>query len=209
MTQTKSLQILLVDDHAVVREGLMAILNRQPDMTVVAEASDGEQAVTLYRQHQPDITLMDLRMPKLEGANAIAQICADFPAARIIILTTYDGDEDIYRGLQAGAKGYLLKDASTEALLTAIHTVHQGKRYIPPEVAAKLAERIDMTELTQRELDVLKLLVTGLSNQDISQTLSISEGTVKFHVNNILNKFGVRDRTQAVIMALKRGLARL
>ncbi|NET31851.1 MAG: response regulator transcription factor [Cyanothece sp. SIO1E1] len=209
MSQSTTIPILLAEDHAVVRDGLAAILNRESDMTVVAEAEDGQQAVELYRLHQPAITLMDLRMPRLEGVGAIAQIRSEFPAARIIVLTTYDTDEDIYRGLQAGAKGYLLKDATSEVLLDAIRLVHQGKKYIPPEVALKLAERIEDTPLTERETDVIQLLVKGKSNHEISTILTISEGTVKFHINNILSKLGVHDRTQAVIAALKRGLARL
>lgn len=209
MTQPQSIRILLAEDHAVVREGLAAILNREADMSVIAEAEDGLQAVELYRLHQPEVTLMDLRMPKLEGVAAIIQIRADFPHARIIILTTYDGDEDIYRGLQAGAKGYLLKDATSEELRCAVRAVHQGRKQIAPGVALILAERMDGSALTARELEILQLLALGKSNQGISTALSIAEGTVKFHVNHILNKLGVSDRTQAVIAALKRGLVRL
>lgn len=203
------IRILIAEDHAVVRQGLASILKDEADMEVVAQARDGRQAIDLYRQHQPDVTLMDLKMPKLEGVAAITQIRADFPATHIIILTTYDGDEDIYRGLQAGAKGYLLKDATAEELLDAIRSVSQGQRYIPPEVALKLAERIHSNELTDRELEVLQLLVVGKSNQQISSLLAISERTVKFHTNNIFTKLSVNDRTQAVVQALKRGLARL
>lgn len=209
MSQVPPIRILLAEDHAVVREGLSAILNRELDMTVVAEAQNGQQAVAQYQQHQPQITLMDLRMPVLGGVEAIAQIRAHDSTARIIVLTTYDGDEDLYRGLQAGAKGYLLKDTTSEELLNAIRAVHQGRRYIPPELALKLTERIDDFTLTERELQVLQLLVAGNSNQAISTALSITQGTVKFHVNNILHKLKVNDRTQAVVTALKRGLARL
>ena len=152
---------------------------------------------------------MDLRMPELAGVEAITQIRAEFADARIIILTTYDTDEDIYRGLQAGAKGYLLKDATSKELVNAIRMVYQGQKYIPPEVALKLVERIEFSDLTARELEVLYLLVNGKKNQEISAALSITEATVKFHINNILNKLGVKDRTQAVITALKRGLARI
>lgn len=209
INQILPIRILLAEDHAVVREGLAAILNRKEDMTVVGEAENGRQAVEMYRLQQPDIVLMDLRMPELGGVEAIAQIRAEFPDARIIVLTTYDTDEDIYRGLQAGAKGYLFKDATSKELLNAIRTVHQGQKYIPPEVALKLVERIELSALTERELEVLHLLVNGKKNQEISAALSITEATVKFHVNNILNKLGVKDRTQAVITALKRGLARI
>lgn len=204
------IRILVAEDHILVRDGLVGILNHQPDMTVVAEAADGEQAVALYRQHRPDVTLMDLQMPKLEGAVAISQIRSEFTQARIIVLTTYDGDADIYRGLQAGAKGYLLKDTTSQELLSAVRAVHQGQRQISPRVAVKLAEQVDGSEsLTERELEVLQLLARGNSNQKISIALSVSEGTVKYHINHILHKLRVSDRTQAVITALKRGLVRL
>lgn len=204
------IRILVAEDHTLVRDGLVGILNHQTDMTVVAEAEDGEQAVELYQQYQPDVTLMDLRMPKLEGAAAIAKIRLEFPDARIIVLTTYDGDVDIYRGLQAGAKGYLLKDATSKELLNAVRSVHQGQRQIAPRVALKLAEQFnDSDALTDRELEVLHLVVKGNNNQKIGAALNVSESTVKFHINHILQKLGVSDRTQAVIAALQRGLARL
>jgi len=207
---TPSIRILVAEDHILVRDGLVSILNHQIDMTVVAEADDGEQAVSLYRQHQPDVTLMDLQMPKLEGSAAIAQIRAEFPDARIIVLTTYDGDADIYRGLRAGARGYLLKDATSQELLNAVRAVYQGQRQIAPRVALKLAERVEGSdELTERELSVLQLLMQGNNNQEIGTVLNISEGTVKYHINHILQKLGVRDRTQAVITAFKRGLMHL
>ena len=209
MNQSRSIRILVAEDHEIVRDGICAIINQQSDMFVVAEAKDGEQAVELYQKYQPDVALMDLRMPTLEGVEAIAQIKSEFSLAKIIILTTYDTDEDIYRGLQAGAKGYLLKDISAEILATAIRTVNRGKKYVPPEVAMKLAERITTSELTNREMEVLKLLTKGNSNQEVGSILKITEGTVKFHVNNILNKLGASDRTQAVIIGLKRGLTRL
>jgi two-component system, NarL family, response regulator len=209
MTSVSPIRILVVEDHAVVRDGLVAILNREADISVVAEAEDGQQAVELYKLHQPDLTLMDLRMPNLDGVEAIAQIRADYPQAKIIVLTTYDTDEDIYRGLQAGARGYLLKDTTSEELLQSIHTVHRGQRYVPSNIALKLSDRLGATALTQREQQVIQLLVNGKGNADIMSALNISEGTVKFHINNILNKLNVGDRTQAVIVALKRGLARL
>jgi len=203
------IRILIAEDHIVVRQGLVSIISDETDMDVVAQADDGQQAVELYRQHQPDVVLMDLQMPRVDGVTAIAQIVTEFPAAHIVILTTYDGDEDIFRGLKAGAKGYLLKDLTAEELLDAIRVVHQGQKYIPTHVVMKLAERINNTELTQRELEVLRLLTMGQTNQEIGKALSISERTVKFHTNNIFQKLGVSDRTQAVIRALKRGLVRL
>ena len=209
MNQAYKIEILVAEDHEIVRDGICAIINRQDDLSVIAEAKNGEEAVRLYQQLQPDIVLTDLRMPVMEGAEEIKQIVAQFPQAKIIILTTYDTDEDIYRGLQAGAKGYLLKDTSSEELATAIRTVHQGKKYIPQQVVMRLAERINSTELTNREMEVLKLLSKGKSNQEIGSILNITEGTVKFHVNNILGKLNVNDRTGAVITALKKGLVRL
>ncbi|WP_275330725.1 response regulator [Nodosilinea sp. PGN35] len=203
------IRVMIADDHPALREGLSALLERQSDLRVVAMAADGADAVAQARTHRPDVILMDLRMPCLEGADAVAAICGEWPEARIIILTTYDGDEDIYRALRAGAKGYLLKDAPCEELFTAIRQVHRGQKYIMSEVAQKLTERFQSTELTERELEVLQLLVQGNTNRDISEALCVAEGTVKFHVRNILEKLGAGDRTQAVTIALKRGLARL
>jgi DNA-binding NarL/FixJ family response regulator len=203
------IRVLISDDHPFMREGLAAVINYKPDMTVVGQASNGHEAIALFRQHQPDVTLMDLRMPQVNGVEAIAAICAEFAHARIIVLTTYDRDEDIYRGLRAGAKGYVLKDAEPDELLTAIRVVHNGQQYIPPAVGAKLVERMGNPELSDRELEVLRLMATGKSNLDISAELSIAEGTVKFHVKNILSKLNVSDRTQAMIVALKRGFITL
>lgn len=185
------------------------MIARRTDMQVVAEAADGAQAVELSRTHRPDVILMDLRMPNLGGVDAIAQIRSDRPEARVIVLTTYDGDEDIYRALRAGAMAYLLKDTPRDELLDTIRAVHAGQKRIPPDVAAKLAERVFAPELTERELDVLKLIVAGKSNKEIGAALSISEGTVKVHVNSILGKLGVSDRTQAVMAALQRGIVHL
>jgi two-component system NarL family response regulator len=209
MSQPLSIRILIADDHPVVREGLAAIIERQPALSVVAEASNGQEAVALYRQHRPDVTLVDLRMPELDGVAVITTIRREFPEARIIILTTYDGDEDIYRGVFAGARAYLLKDAPREDLLEAIRAVYAGQKRIPVEVATKLAERLTSSELTGRELEVLRLIVAGRSNKEIGQRLSITEGTVKAHVNNILSKLGVHDRTHAATEALRRGLVHL
>ncbi|RMH19283.1 MAG: DNA-binding response regulator [Gammaproteobacteria bacterium] len=203
------IRILIADDHPPLREGLSALLERQTDLRVTAMAADGEEAVALFRQYQPDVVLMDLRMPRLEGADAVAAICREWTDARIIVLTTFDGDEDIYRALRAGAWGYLLKDVPCEELFAAIRQVHRGKKYIMSQVAQKLTERFQGADLTDRELEVLQLLVQGKSNRDISEALCVVEGTVKFHVRNILEKLGACDRTQAVTIALKRGLARL
>ena len=203
------IRILIADDHPVVREGMAAMIERRPDMTVVAEVENGRLAVVAFQEHQPDITLMDLRMPEMGGVAAIHAIRNQFPAARIVILTTYDGDEDIYRGLAAGAQAYLLKDSPRDDLLTAIRAVHAGQRHISSEVAAKLAGRLLVPTLTPREMDVLQLIVAGKSNRTIGLELNITEGTVKAHVNNLLGKLGVNDRTQAVTEALRRGLIHL
>jgi DNA-binding NarL/FixJ family response regulator len=209
MSQSVAIRVLIVDDHSIVRQGLAAMIENEQDMTVVGQVGNGQEAIDQYRQHQPDVTLMDLRMPQMSGVDATVAICAEFAHARIIILTTYDGDEDIYRGLHAGAKGYLLKDAEPDALLNAIHIVHSGQQYIPPEVAAKLVQRMKNPELTQREQEIVHLMADGLSNHDIGAALNITESTVKFHINRILSKLGVSDRTQAVVTALKRGLTEL
>jgi two-component system NarL family response regulator len=209
MTSADPIRILLADDHPVVRQGLAALINRQPGMRVVAEAATGREAVALFAEQRPDITLMDLRMPELDGVAAILAIRAEAPAARVIILTTYDGDEEIYRGLLAGAMAYLLKDATPEVLVEAIQAVHAGQKRIPQEVAAKLAERMGGPELTPRELEVLRLLVAGHSNKGIGAALAIGEGTVRTHVANILAKLQVQDRTQAATAAIRRGIVRL
>jgi len=203
------IKLLVADDHNIVRSGLTALINSESDMTVVAEATTGQQAVDLFKQHRPAVTLMDLRMPVLGGVDAIIAIRKEFPAARIIVLTTYDGDEDIYRALQAGASGYLLKGMLAEELLEAIRAVHAGLRRIPAAVAERLAVRMGGPGLTSRELDVLALIVKGNSNKEIAATLSISEATVKTHINNILSKLGASDRTQAATMALQRGIIHL
>ena len=207
--QSTTIRVLIVDDHSIVRQGLATIINRDPEMTVIAQAEDGQQAIACFGEHQPDVTLMDLRMPQMGGVEAITAICAQFKPARIIVLTTYDGDEDIYRGLQAGAKGYLLKDAKPNELLNAIRMVNRGQQYIPPEVGAKLVQRMSNPELSERELEVLRLMAQGMSNSDIATALTIGESTVKSHVNRILSKLGVSDRTQAVIVAVKRGIVSL
>jgi DNA-binding NarL/FixJ family response regulator len=203
---TKPVRLLVVDDHHIVRRGLIALLATVPEMQVVAEASDGQEAIALYRQHQPDVTLMDLRMNTMNGVETTRAIRAEFPNARIIVLTTFDGDEDIYRALQAGARGYLLKGMDTEELLSAIRTVHSGKSRIPASVAERLAERMNTPSLTDRETEVLRLIVGGNSNKEIAAALFISEATVKTHINSLLSKLGVTDRTQAATTALQRGI---
>ncbi len=200
---------MITDDHFVVRMGLAAVINTQSDMQVVAEASNGLQALELFRLHLPDVTLMDLRMPQMEGVEAITAIRKEFPNSRFIVLTTYDGDEDIYRALQAGARGYLLKDMLGDSLLDAIRTVHAGGRRIPPEVANRLADRMFRSELSAREMEVLRLIVKGKSNKEIATDLGVAEGTVKIHINNILSKLGVSARTQAATFALQHGIIHL
>lgn len=209
MSQSNVIRILLADDHPILGQALTMFLQCEPDMTVIGHAGDGREALELFHQHQPDVALMDLRMPKMEGADAIAAICAKFKHARIVVLTTFDGDEDIYRGLRAGAKGYLLKGAEPNELLDAIRTVYKGQRYIPPTIAAKLAERMGSEELSDRELEVLRLIAKGKNNQQISNVLNIAESTVRFHTNNIFGKLNVSDRTQALVTALNRGIVRL
>jgi two-component system NarL family response regulator len=203
------IRVLIADDHPIVRDGLNAVINDQLDMEVVAEAANGNEAVDLAREHSPDVMLIDLRMPQLNGLEAIKAIHSDWPQARIIVLTTYDGDEDIYRALQAGAHAYLLKGMPRAELLDTIRAVHAGHKRIPTDIAVKLAERISASELTQRELEVLQHIVDGQSNKEIGKSLSITEGTVKAHVNNILGKLGVKDRTQAVTEGLRRGIVHL
>jgi len=203
------IKIMVIDDQAVVRQGFVALINTVSDMVVVAEGINGEQAIELYRLHRPDVTLMDLQMPQLGGVEAIVAIRKEFRDARLIVLTTYDGDEDIYRSLQAGAQGYLLKDMFFEELEEAIRKVYAGSRWIPAQVAERLAERMGSSDLTGREIEVLEQIVAGNSNKAIANRLNISEATVKSHINSILSKLGVSDRTQAATTALQRGLVHL
>jgi len=203
------IRILIAEDHTVVRDGLAAILRQQADMDVVAEIGDGRQAVEQWKKHRPDVTLMDLRMPALDGVNAIYEIRAAEPNARIIILTTFDGDEDIYRGMRAGAKSYLLKDARREELFQCIREVHAGRTFLPPAVAAKLAERMPAEELTPREREVLRLLAEGKPNKLIGADLAITEVTVKSHVQSLFRKLNVLSRTEAIAVANRRGLLHL
>ena len=203
------IRVLVAEDHTVVRDGLVAIIKQEADMDVVAETGDGQQAAELWKKHRPDITLMDLRMPGLDGVNAIYQIRAADPNARIIVLTTYDGDEDIYRGMRAGAKSYLLKDVRREELFQCIREVHAGRTFLPLAVAAKLAERLPTEELTPRELEVLRLLAAGKPNKLIGADLTITEVTVKSHVQSVFRKLNVLSRTEAIAVANRRGLLHL
>jgi len=203
------IRLLVVDDHHVVRQGLIALLNIMPGIEVAGEASDGLQAIEMHRKLQPDITLMDLQLPRLGGVDAILRIRAESPTARFIVLTTFDGDEDIYRALQAGAKAYLLKGMTVEELTSTIQAVHSGKTRIAPAIAEKLAERMSGQALTGRELAVLERIVHGRANKEIAADLNISEATVKTHINNLLGKLGVTDRTQAATAALQRGIVHL
>jgi len=203
------IRILVVDDHFVVRMGLVGSLNIEPDMIVEAEASTGKQAVACFRQHHPDIVLMDLKLPDMSGVETTNAICREFPDASIIMLSTHDGEEDIYRSLQVGARSYVLKTAAREELLYTIRTVHAGERCISPAIGARLAERMAHTELTSRELEVLKLIAVGKSNKEIGSTLQIAEVTVKLHVGHILAKLKASDRTQAATTALRRGILHL
>lgn len=202
------IRVLIADDHALVRRGLAAIINMEEDATVVGEAGDGEEAVTLWRRLQPDVVLMDLRMPRLEGVEAIRRIRAENPEAGIIVLTTFDHDEDIYAGLRAGAKAYLLKDVQPEELFRCIHAVHAGEAYLQPKVAAKLAQRVQEEPLTEREEQILKLLAEGMSNRTIGQSLFISESTVKSHLKSLFVKLDVTSRAEAISLAARRGLVK-
>jgi len=203
------IRILLADDHAILREGVAAILNLEPDMEVVAQAATGRMAVNLYREYRPDVGLIDLEMPDGDGAEAISLIREFDAKARLMVLTVYSGEEDVYRSMSAGAKGYLLKSETPKIMTDSIRVIADGGRYLPPEIARKLADRLPREALSTRELEVLRLLVAGNSNSEIGLKLDISESTVKFHMNHVLAKLGVADRTQAVVTALRNGLVRL
>lgn len=206
MSGTAKIRVLVVDDHPIFRDGLKAVLHTAPDVEVVAEAGDGREAIVQFKEARPDVTMMDLRMPRMDGADAIAAILRTDPGARIIVLTTFAGDGDIHRALARGAIGYLLKDAVRDEILEAVRAAREGKRFIPPSVATKLAERPIGRDLTERELQVLEGIARGESNKAIGDELGISEATVKSHVNSILAKLEARDRTDAAMIALKRGL---
>jgi DNA-binding NarL/FixJ family response regulator len=204
-----NIRVLTADDHAVVRAGIAAMIANEPDIAVVAEAGDGAEAIALYHEHVPDVVLMDLRMPKLDGVSAITAIRTADPDAHIVALTTYDGDADIHRALSAGACAYLVKDVLVGELVRAIRSAAAGKRLIPTAVASRLAEFTPRVDLTDREVEVLRLVAKGLRNKEISRVIGRTEGTVKVHLKNILQKLGVDDRTEAVTLALQRGIIHL
>lgn len=209
MTARKKIRILIADDHFIVRSGLVALIHAEPDMKVVAEAVDGGQAVDLFREHQPDLALMDLRMPVKNGNETIETIHHDFPEARILVLTAFSGDEDIHRALHAGAQGYLLKSATSEELIPAIRAVAAGEGWVPQDIASRLALRDSYSALTPREIEVLKETARGKANKEIAETLAISKHTVKDHLKSILAKLHVSDRTEAVTSAVQHGIIEL
>lgn len=206
MVQSKAITILSVEDHPVFREGLSTIIASQPDMLLVAQAANAAEAIAEFRRHQPEITLMDLRLPGTNGIDTLIAIRKEFPQARIIILTTSDADAEIHRALRAGAAAYMLKSVPKAELLTVIRAVHSGKKHVPAEVVARLAEHMDQEDLTTRELEVLRLIRDGYRNKQIAEQLAIAETTVNFHIKNIVDKLGANDRTHAVTIALRRGL---
>jgi len=203
------IRILTVDDHPLLRKGIAALVNSEPDLKLIAEASNGKEAIEAFRSHEPDVTLMDLQMPEVDGLEAIVAIRKEFPDARIIVLTTYTGDMQVLRALKAGARAYILKGQVHKELLDTIRAVHAGQKRIPPEIAAELADHATDDQLTDRELDVVRLIASGNGNKQIADQLSIGEATVKSHVTNILSKLGANDRAHAVTIALKRGIIEL
>jgi DNA-binding NarL/FixJ family response regulator len=209
MSARRKIRVLGVDDHPLLREGLAAIVNSQDDMEMVAQAASGHEAIQLFRQHRPDVTLMDLRMPDSSGIDVVSAVVGEFPDARIVMLTTFEGDVEIQRSLAAGARGYILKTTPPAELVEVIRQVHAGRKRIPQEVAAQLAEHIADEPLTGREIDVLQHVASGNRNRDIAERLLISEETVKVHVKHIMEKLGARDRTAAVAIAVRRGIIQL
>ena len=203
------IRIFSVDDHPLLREGIAALVNSQPDMVLIAQASDGREAINLFTQHLPDVTLLDLRLPDMSGIDVLIAIRSQFPDARIIMLTTFEGDVEIQRALQAGARGYLLKNMPPTELLDVIRQVHLGKKRIPPEIASQLLEHMADEVLTEREIEVLKQVANGNRNREIAEQLFISEETVKVHIKHIMEKLGASDRTQAVSIGLRRGIIQL
>jgi DNA-binding NarL/FixJ family response regulator len=203
---SEAAKVLLVEDQAIVRVALHTIIDARTDMQIVADTGSGSDAVELHRLHRPDVTIMDLRLPGLSGFDAISRIRKDCPAARILVLSNYDRSEDIHRALQAGAMGYLTKDAGKEEIIQAILAIHQGRRYLPPSLSHLLVERIPGPDLTDRELEVLRVMAEGRSNRGVAESLGISENTVRIHVAHILQKLGAEDRTRAVVIAIQRGI---
>jgi DNA-binding NarL/FixJ family response regulator len=203
---TSAIRVLCVDDHPLVRKGIALILSNEPGMQLVAEAANGQQAIELFRQHRPDVTLMDLRMTPIDGIAATKAIRTEFPDAKILALTSHDGDQEIFKALEAGVRGYLLKEMVHTEVLNAIRLVHAGKRLVPPQVAERLGEHFPKSALTPREIEVLSLVAKGLSNKEIAQRLGTAGGTIKMHVQNIISKLSAFDRTHAVTIALQRGI---
>ncbi len=209
MSEDTRIRILIVDDHPLVREGVAAIISAQTDMNLVAQASDGREAIRLYRQARPDVTLLDLRLPDMSGIDVLMTIRAEFVNARIIILSTFEGDVEIQRALESGARGFLLKSLPLQELVTAIRQVHAGRKCVPPSVAAHLAQYFAEETLTPRESEILQLIASGNRNRDVADALSISEATVKAHVKHIMEKLGANDRTEAVLIGVRRGIIQL
>jgi DNA-binding NarL/FixJ family response regulator len=209
LNEQRRIRVFSVDDHPLLREGIAAIINNQPDMQVIGQAANGKDAVQEFKKHQPDVTLMDLRLPDMSGIDAMIAIRAEFPEARIILLTTFEGDVEIKRALEAGARGYLLKSMPPKELVEVIRQVHAGKKRIPPQLAAQLAEHMSDEALTTREIEVLRQIAGGNRNRDIAERLFISEETVKVHIKHIMEKLGASDRTQAVAIGIRRGIIQL
>lgn len=209
MSEPKRIRVFCVDDHPLLREGIATLINSQPDMELVGEAENGQQAIQLFKKHRPDVTLMDLRLPDMSGIDALIAIRSEAPQGRVIMLTTFEGDVEIHRALQAGARGYLLKNMPPEELLNIIREVHAGKKRIPPEVASQLVEHMGEESLSQREIEVLREVAGGNRNREIAEKLFISEETVKVHIKHIMEKLGATDRTQAVAISIRRGIIQL
>jgi len=209
MNSPSQIRVFSVDDHPLLREGIAALVNNQPDMVLVAQASTGGEAIQLFKEYSPDVTLLDLRLPDMSGIDTLIAIRTAFPNARVIMLTTFEGDVEIHRALQAGASGYLLKNMPPSELLDVIRLVHAGKKRIPPEIASQLAEHMADEALTEREVEVLQQVAGGNKNRDIANKLFISEETVKVHIKHIMEKLGAADRTQAVAIGIRRGIIQL
>jgi DNA-binding NarL/FixJ family response regulator len=209
MNATNSIRVFSVDDHPLLREGIATLIKNQPDMVLVAEASNGRDAIQQFQKHKPDVTLMDVRLPDINGIDVMIEIRNEFPDARIVMLTTFEGDAEIQRALEAGARGYMLKSMPPKELVDVIRQVHAGKKRIPPEIAAQLAEHMSDESLTGREIEVLQQVANGNRNRDIAERLFISEETVKVHIKHIMEKLGANDRTQAVAIGIRRGIIHL